>query len=58
MVTDLVAGPNVKGRVEAEIQKQSDAVQHGSTDPLSGQRIPRNHSEHAREYFDRFREGK
>ena len=58
LVTDLVDGPNVRGKVEAEIQKESDAVRHGSTDPLSGQHIPKKHSEHAREYFDRFREGK
>ena len=57
-VTDLVSGPNVKGKVEAEIQQQFDTTRHGSTDPLTGRQIPRKHSEHAREYFDLFREGK
>jgi len=56
-VVDLVDGPNVKGNVEAEIQQQSDAARSGSTDPLTGRRIPRKHRQHAREYFDRFREG-
>jgi hypothetical protein len=58
LVTDLVSGPNVKGKVEEEIQQQFEAARKGSTDPLSGRRMPKKHSEHAREYFDRFREGK
>jgi hypothetical protein len=58
MVTDLVNGPNIKGKVEADIQQQFDAARKGSTDPLSGRRMPKKHGEHAREYFDRFREGK
>jgi hypothetical protein len=57
-VTDLVSGPNVKGKVEAEIQQQFDSTRRGSTDPLTGRHMPRKHSEHAREYFDQFREGK
>ncbi len=56
-VVDLVDGPNVKGNVEAEIQQQFESVRRGSTDPLTGRRIPRKHQQHAREYFDRFREG-
>ena len=56
-VVDLVGGPNVKGNVEAEIQQQFESVRHGSTDPLTRRRIPRKHRQHAREYFDRFREG-
>jgi hypothetical protein len=57
-VTDLVPGPNIKGRVEAELQQQFDTARRGNTDPLSGSHIPRKHSEQAREYFDHFREGK
>ena len=56
-VVDLVDGPNVKGNVEAEIQQQFETARQGSTDPLTGRRIPRKHRQHAREYFDRFREG-
>ncbi len=51
-------GPNVKGQVEAELQQQFDTARHGYTDPLSGRRLPRKHSEQAEEYFDRLREGK
>jgi len=57
VVSGMAGGANIRGRVEAEIQKESEAIQHGSTDPLTGSDIPRKHSEHAREYFDRFREG-
>jgi hypothetical protein len=57
-VTGLAAGPNLKNRAEAEIQTEAAAVEHGSTDPLSGQRLPKKQSEHVREYFDSFREGK
>jgi hypothetical protein len=56
MVTDMVEGPNLKGQAMAEIQKESTAVQQGSTDPLSGQRLPKEQAKFAREYFDRVRE--
>jgi len=56
-VVDLVDGPNAKGNVEAAIREQVDSVRRGSTDPLTGRRIPRKHRQHAREYFDHFREG-
>ena len=39
------------------IKLELEETRKGSTDPLSGQRIPRKHRRHAREYFDRFREG-
>jgi hypothetical protein len=57
-VTGLVDGPNIRGRQEADIQQQFDAARRGTTDPLTGQRLPQKHREHAREYFDRFREGR
>jgi len=56
-VVDLVDGPNAKGNVETAIREQVDSVRRGSTDPLTGRRIPRKHRQHAREYFDHFREG-
>jgi hypothetical protein len=58
MVTGMVDGPNVPGGVTAEIQRASDDLRRGSVDPLTGRQLPKKHSEHAREYFDRFREGK
>jgi hypothetical protein len=57
-VTGEVTGPNVKGNVQQEIQEQLQAARQEETDPLSNQQMPRKHREHAREYFDRFREGK
>ncbi|MBN2477557.1 MAG: hypothetical protein JXB62_23320 [Pirellulales bacterium] len=57
VVTGLVNGPNIKGNVQQQIQQNVDAVRQGSTDPLTTRRIPRKHRQHAREYFDRFREG-
>jgi hypothetical protein len=57
VVTDLVDGPNVKGDAEEAIQQQFDSARRGSTDPLTGRRMPRKHRQHARQYFDRFREG-
>lgn len=57
-VVDMVHGPNVKGKVEQQIQQQFDSTREGAADPLSGHRIPRKLREHAQEYFDRFREGK
>ena len=57
-ITGLTGGPNLKNQAEAEIQKAAVEIEHGSTDPLSGQRLPKKQSEHARQYFDSFREGK
>ena len=57
-ITGLTGGPNLKNQAEAEIQKAVTEIEHGSTDPLSGQRLPKKQSEHARQYFDSFREGK
>ena len=54
-----VEGPNIRGRVEASIREQLDVVTGSDApDPLTGQTIPRQQREHAREYFDRFREGR
>jgi hypothetical protein len=56
-VVDMVDGPNVKGNVREQIQEQVESAKRGSTDPLTGRRMPRKHGEHAKEYFDRIREG-
>jgi len=58
VVTGQVEGPLVKGDVEQQIQQDFDATKRGSTDPLTGRRIPREHRKHVREYFERFKEGK
>lgn len=54
---DFVAGPNVKGQVRASIQAELEAAQHEAADPLTSQRLPRTHREHARDYFNSLREG-
>ena len=57
-ITGLTEGPNLKNRAEVEIQNAATAIEHGSTNPLSGQHLPKKQREHAQEYFDSFREGK
>jgi hypothetical protein len=57
-VTGLTDGPNLKNQAEAEIQKAATEIEHGSTNPLSGQHLPKKQREHAQQYFDSFREGK
>lgn len=56
-IVDLVDGPNIKGNVENQIQQEFDSTRRGSTDPSSGRQIPKKLGQHAREYFDNFREG-
>lgn len=53
-----IAGPNIKGNVEATIQQELASFQGGQTDPLTTQELPRNRREHAEEYFNQLREGK
>jgi hypothetical protein len=57
-IVGVADGPNAKGSYRQEIQKQVESVRQGTTDPLAGRQMPRKHGEHAREYFDRLREGK
>jgi hypothetical protein len=56
-VAGEVEGPNKKGQVNEEIKQQLEAAKHRATDPLTGQRIPHKHQEHAKEYFERLRKG-
>jgi hypothetical protein len=53
-----IAGPNIKGEVEATIQQEMASFGNSSTDPLTSERLPRNRREHAEEYFNLLREGK
>jgi hypothetical protein len=57
VVTDFVDGPNVKGKVQQEIQTQFESAKAQETDPLSGQQLPKGYREHAKKYFDALREG-
>jgi hypothetical protein len=53
-----IAGPNIKGEVEATIQQEMTSFGNSSADPLTTERLPRNRREHAEEYFNLLREGK
>lgn len=57
VIQDFVNGPNVKGDVREGIKAEMEAARHEEADPLTGQRLPRARREHAKEYFDAFREG-
>ena len=57
-VVGEVDGPNIKGDIRQKLKEQYQSARLEAADPLTGQRLPRKHREHAKEYFDRFREGK
>jgi len=44
--------------VQQKFLEQIESVKTQSADPLTEQRMSRKHREHAREYFDRFRENR
>jgi hypothetical protein len=58
VITGEVDGPNIKGQVHQEIQKQFEASKREASDTVIRQRLPRNQRDHAKEYFDSLREGK
>lgn len=57
VVTELVAGPTLRGDVEQEIKEQIESARAEATDPLTDQKLPRDYREHAQRYFELFREG-
>jgi tetratricopeptide (TPR) repeat protein len=57
VVTDLVEGPNKKGEITESIKSAFESANQSSDDPLTGQRLPRDYRDHAKEYFDAFRKG-
>ena len=58
VMTGLVDGPNRKGNVQEEIKAEFENARHQEADPLTGQKLPREYREHAKKYFDSFREGR
>jgi len=58
IVTDQVEGPNRKGQVQEQIKQEFEAAKKDDTDPLTGQRLPRDYRDHAKTYFDALRDGK
>ena len=57
IITGEADGPNLKGKVRAQIQAQMDSAKHEDSDPLTGQRLPRSQRDFAKEYFDSLRDG-
>lgn len=57
VITDMVSGPNRKGKVRDSLQMELQEFKQQDDDPLTQQRLPKPQQEHAREYFDRFRDG-
>lgn len=57
VVVGEASGPNIKGEVGQEIKDQFQSTRVEQSDPLTGQRMPKKHRQHATEYFNRFREG-
>jgi hypothetical protein len=58
VVAGLVDGPNAKGQAIEEIKTQVESAKKEQSDPLTGQRLPRQQRDHVQEYFDKFRNGK
>ncbi len=50
-------GPNRKGVVREEIQREFAGGEQNAADALSEQRLPHDYREHAQKYFDALREG-
>ena len=57
VIVGEVRGPNVGGQVREQIKSEIQASKSEDADPLTGVRLPKAQREHAREYFDSFREG-
>jgi hypothetical protein len=57
IITDEADGPNLKGKVRAQIQAQMDSAKHDISDPLTAQRLLRSQRDFAEEYFNSMREG-
>jgi hypothetical protein len=58
VIVDRIDGPNIRGQVQQEVKSGITAATKEESDPLEGVRLPRAQRDHAREYFDSFREGK
>ncbi len=57
MVTGTASGANIKGRVRESVSTELKEFRQREDDPLTEQRLPKPHREHAREYFDSLRDG-
>lgn len=57
VVVGPTEGPNIRGRVEQEIQTEFEAVKAADQDPLTEQELPRAYRDHAKKYFEGFLPG-
>jgi hypothetical protein len=50
-------GPNMAGRTLEEVQAELNSATAEEDDPLTNQRLPRSQKDHAKQYFEKLREG-
>ncbi len=55
--TGTADGPNLAGKTREEVKQAAESALKQDTDPLTDQRLPKPHRDHARQYFEKFREG-
>lgn len=55
LVVDFVDGPNMKGKVQQQVQSDFEAAESGDADPLTSQQLPRGYREHTMKYLDSWR---
>ncbi len=58
VIKDFVEGPNARGQIQQRIRAEMQSAERLESDPMADRRLPRAHRQHAREYFERFREGR
>ena len=52
----FVDGPNISGQTGVAAEQELEGINAQPADPLTSQRLPRGHGEHAEEYFKQLRE--
>lgn len=52
----FVDGPNMKGETSAAVEEELAAINSEPADPLTSQRLPRAHGDHAEEFFEKLRD--
>ncbi len=57
IVAGEAEGPNLKGQVLEGIKAEYEASANEAADPLTGQKLSKTQRQHAKQYFDLFREG-
>lgn len=50
-------GPNMAGRTLEEVKAELNSAKAKEDDPLTNQRLPRSQRDHAKQYFEKLREG-